>query len=228
MLRQQVTFARIVQRAGIMPQKKTVHYMAVAALAMSVTACGPIPVGGSSPEQWARAWDKCLTFRNGDSPRRASYVTENRELSIEIDAPTDQVWDFYSEPLNHRELQPLVLESVEHNRYLDGNGNTVIEYSALEDVPLGPFTLRNAVHAIQVVDRDSTQYTVDTCSAFNIMLHLENTVEDLGGDTTRVTENIEFFASGSTIDLTVREGISAHEGTLSTLKRLMEMVITEL
>ncbi len=191
-------------------------------LASIFTACSerPIQLAGSSQIDWQTAWDSCNTFQSTTHLLKDLYRTETHTLTVDIHHPIHKVWPFFSDIRNHQQLHPLLQKIVVHDTHLNENGLAIVEFTAVEDILLAGLTLRTPVHAIQTVDNTRTTYTMDSCSAFNIILHTTDSLVAIDDSTTRITETIVFFAPIPLMKLTVSEGLKAHQATFDRLSTL--------
>jgi len=173
--------------------------------------------------KWQRQWELAAFL---DTLPLPFFQTQQKSvdvsLSVDIAADTDAVFAFLSDIRNHDQLQPFVREIIVHNSYQNELGNEIIEFTAIEDIPIGVFTIPNAVYAKQEIHVNDRFYESDTYSFPHIKLHVRDDVIAIGEGQTRINETIHFTAHEKLIDFTVSEGTRAHQETLDTLKSLME------
>jgi hypothetical protein len=190
-------------------------------LAFSLMGCTP-----KNEDQYAASWQSAFRFKafyeTNIAPKSETRVTEVRELSIVIERSIDDVFNFFSFIPNHVQLQPQLAAFYVHNTYQNESGHEVMEFTAVENVPLGSLTVETLVHARQVVNQDEYYYETETWTAPSIALLTRDTFTDLGDGRTLITERIEFSTSKTLIGTTVEGGLSAHQTTLENLKVLME------
>ncbi|MEU4830891.1 SRPBCC family protein [Streptosporangium sp. NPDC023615] len=172
--------------------------------------------------RWQAAWDtyrfyECLT---APLPITGRSRVE-RDISIDIDAPAEQVFDAYSDIENHLGIHPFLRRVLTHRDRTE-NGVRLVDLTAVEDVPVAGVPVSSETHAQQRLHRDELFYETDTWTLPNVVTHQRISFEDLGDGRTRVTEHLVFEASVLLIDFTVTNGVSSHRRTQAGLKEAIE------
>ncbi|MFI6512502.1 SRPBCC family protein [Streptosporangium sp. NPDC050855] len=172
--------------------------------------------------RWQVAWDtyrfyECLTAPLPVTGRSRA----ERDISIEIDAPVQHVFDVYSDIENHLGIHPFLRRVITHRDRTE-NGVRLVDFTAVEDVPVAGVPVTSETHAQQRLHRDALFYETDTWTLPNVVTHQKIVFEDLGQGRTRVTEHLVFEASVLLIDFTVTNGVSSHQRTQAGLKEAIE------
>ncbi|GAA5057702.1 hypothetical protein HNP84_000543 [Thermocatellispora tengchongensis] len=171
---------------------------------------------------WQVAWD---TYRFYE------WVTEplpwdgrsrvSRDISIDIDAPVQRVFDAYSDVNNHIGMHSFLKRIVTHKDWTEG-ATRYVNFTAIEDIPVAGVPVTSRTHAQQRIHRDELYYETDTWTLPNVVTHQRIVFQDLGGGRTRVTEHLTFEASVLLIDFTVTNGVASHQATQAGLKAAIE------
>lgn len=139
-----------------------------------------------------------------------------RELSIDIDAPREIVFDVYSNVYNALGRHSFLREIVPIRC-----GAHHFDFTAIEDVPLGPVVLALRTVSRQVFSRPSS-YTADTYDQPETITHQTITFSELSPGSTRVVESLTFESSPLLINTAVNGGIEAHTAVQQSLKASIE------
>lgn len=172
---------------------------------------------------WQLAWDTYRFYEKLTAPlpwTGRSQVT--RDISIDINAPIDRVFDAYSNVNNHIGMHSFLKRVVTHADYTTG-GVRYVNFTAIEEIPVVagvPVTSRT--HAQQRIHRDAHYYETDSWTLPNVVTHQKIVFTALGDGATRVTEHLTFEASILLIDFTVTNGVASHQATQAGLKTAIE------
>ncbi|MEV4524628.1 SRPBCC family protein [Streptosporangium sp. NPDC049304] len=172
--------------------------------------------------QWQIAWNtyrfyECLTAPLPITGRGQA----KRDVSIEIDAPVEHVFDAYSNINNHLGAHSFLQRVVTHADWTDA-GTRYVNLTAVENIPVAGLPVTVNTHAQQRVHRDALYYETDTWTLPNVVTHQKIIFHDLGDGRTRVTEHLTFEASVLLLDFTVTNGVSSHQATQAGLKAAIE------
>ncbi|MEU8385961.1 SRPBCC family protein [Streptosporangium sp. NPDC048865] len=172
--------------------------------------------------QWQVAWDTYRFYECLTAPLPITGRSQvKRDISIEIDAPVQHVFDAYSNINNHLGMHSFLKRVVTHADWTDA-GTRYVNFTAVEDIPVAGLPVTSNTHAQQRIHRDDLYYETDTWTLPNVVTHQRIVFEDLGDGRTRVTEHLTFEASVLLIDFTVTNGVSSHQATQAGLKAAIE------
>ncbi|MGC5010193.1 SRPBCC family protein [Streptosporangium sp. DT93] len=172
--------------------------------------------------RWQAAWNtyRFYEFLTAPLPITGRSRVE-RDISIEINAPVEHVFDAYSDFENHLGIHPFLRQVITHRDRTE-NGVRLVDLTAVEDVPIAGLPVSSETHAQQRLHRDELFYETDSWTLPNVVTHQRISFEDLGQGRTRVTEHLVFEASILLIDFTVTNGVSSHQQTQAGLKEAIE------
>ncbi|WP_153347798.1 SRPBCC family protein [Nocardia aurantia] len=143
------------------------------------------------------------------------------DLPITIAAPRDEVWAVYSDIRNDIGRHPFLKDVVTH-RSCEEDGVRVIDFTALEDIPMGPVTFPGHTQAQQRIHAAEHYYTSDSWDVPDITTHQRITFTDNGDGTTTVDERLTFLADPALIRFTADNGTASHRAYQLALKRDIE------
>ncbi|GII56690.1 hypothetical protein Pth03_50790 [Planotetraspora thailandica] len=186
------------------------------------------PVHAETPEtdaqlaaEWQAAWDFYKFYECATAPLPVTGRKQvSRDISIDIDAPIEHVFEVYSNVNNHVGLHSFLKRMVTHKDWTEA-GTHYIDFTAIEEIPVAGVPVTSKTHAQQRIHPDGFSYETDSWSLPNVVTHQTIVFQDLG-DTTRVTEHLTFEASVLLIDFTVTNGVSSHQETQEGLKQAIE------
>ncbi|MEE6135946.1 SRPBCC family protein [Mycobacterium sp. 050128] len=146
-------------------------------------------------------------------------VHADRTLSELVPAPPDAVRDYYVDLNNIKLVHPLIVsvETVSRSETQDGYQQT---YRVVDQIPLGPLTLRTTYQArLRVPVRGDVLTEADQSPGVRLRATVSFDPVDGG---TRITERIGFTAPRLLAGVTVREGVKAHIKMLAGIRRHFE------
>ncbi|MCX4091749.1 hypothetical protein [Nocardia sp. alder85J] len=192
------------------------------ALSSPVAHAEPAPscsesANGYTPE-WQASWSIYEAEQGDSSDGRASVEAD---LPITIAAGLDKVWAVYSDIRNDIGRHPFLKDVITH-RTCDEDGVRVTDFTALEDIPMGPVTFPGHTQAQQRVHAAEHYYTSDSWDVPNITTHQRITFTDNGDGTTTVDERLTFLADPALIQFTADNGTASHRAYQLALKRDIE------
>jgi len=207
-MRKRGSWARIAALAALLPM----------ALPLAGTAAAPALAAARSftaTVYWDATWAQ---FQVVDALplRAAGLVQETRELSIDIAAPRETVFDLYSN-VYHALGRHSYLREILAIRC----GPDHFDFTAIEDVPLGPVVLPLRTVSRQVFRRPES-YTADTYDRPMTITHQTIRFTALSPTLTRVVETLVFESSPLLIGLAVSGGVEAHTAVQQSLKAAIE------
>jgi hypothetical protein len=171
--------------------------------------------------EWKAAWDFYKFYECATAPLPLTGRSQvSRDISIDIDAPIEHVFEVYSNVNNHVGLHSFLKRVVTHKDWTEA-GTRYINFTAIEEIPVAGVPVTSKTHAQQRIHHDGFFYETDSWSLPNVVTHQKIVFQDLG-DTTRVTEHLTFEASMLLIDFTVTNGVSSHQETQAGLKQAIE------
>ncbi|MDP9869486.1 MULTISPECIES: SRPBCC family protein [Streptosporangium] len=172
--------------------------------------------------EWQAAWDTYRFYDSAPPPSPGSGQSrEKAMISVEIDAPVEQVFDKYSNINNHIGMHSFLKRVVTHNDRLQA-GTRYIDFTAIEEIPYEGAIVTSKTHAQQRIDRAALKYETDTWSLPGVVTHQKIVFEEVDGGKTRVTEQLVFDADTSLIDFVVTNGVASHQATQAALKQAIE------
>ncbi|WTZ51934.1 hypothetical protein OG716_07750 [Nocardia sp. NBC_01388] len=203
-------------------------FMMGCALAVACTSVGlPVAHADIAPScieydngykaEWQASW-AVYQAEQGQPDSRSSAVVD---LPITIAAPFQKVWDVYSNLNNDLGRHPFMRELITH-RTCDDGGVQVSDFTALDDIPMGPITFPGHTQAEQRVHAAQHYYESDSWDIPNVTTHQLITFTDNGDGTTTVNEHITFLADAALIQFTADNGASSHRTYQAALKRDIE------
>ena len=146
----------------------------------------------------------------------AGLVSMTRELSIDINAPRETVFDIYSNVYNalgrHSFLQQIIAIRCGANHF---------DFTAIENVPFSGVVLPLRTVSRQVFHRPDF-YTADTYDRPMTITHQTITFTALSPTVTRVVESLTFESSPLLISTAVSGGVEAHTAVQLSLKAAIE------
>ncbi|WSJ13312.1 hypothetical protein OG326_27405 [Nocardia sp. NBC_01327] len=205
-------------------------FMMGCALAVACTSVGlPVAHADTAPTpscvdsdngykaEWQASW-AVYQAEEGKPDARSSVVVD---LPITISAPLPKVWSVYSNLHNDLGRHPFLKDEIVHRTCDDGSAQ-VVDFTALEDIPMGPITFPGHTQAEQRIHAAEHYYTSDSWDIPNITTHQLITFTDNGDGTTTVNEHITFLADPALIQFTADNGASSHRAYQAALKRDIE------
>ncbi|MFI6454410.1 SRPBCC family protein [Streptosporangium amethystogenes] len=172
--------------------------------------------------QWQIAWDTYRFYEFLTAPLPITGRKQvTRDVSIEINAPVEHVFDAYSNINNHLGMHSFLKRVVTHADWNEP-GTRYVNFTAVEEIPVAGLPVTSNTHAQQRVHRDDLYYETDSWTLPNVVTHQKIVFTDLDGGRTRVTEHLTFEASILLIDFTVTNGVSSHQATQAGLKAAIE------
>lgn len=164
---------------------------------------------------WDIAWTE-YEIINAMPLDQSGLVRERRDLPIVINAPRETVFDIYSNVYNalglHLYLNDII--AIHCDKYH-------FDFTAIEDVPLGPVVLPLKTVARQRFLRPY-YYTSDTFDRPETITHQWITFQELSPTSTKVVEHLTFEALPLFIYTTVNDGVDAHKAVQEGLKAKIE------
>jgi len=171
---------------------------------------------------WRTSWEVYRFWQVGTAPLPwTGRRRVERTLTIDIATPRDHVFDVYSDVNNHIGRHPFLQRVITHEDYVR-DGIHVVNFTAIENVPIAGVPVPTPTYAHQEHFEDAYVYTTDTWTAPNVVTHQRTTFQDLGNGRTRITESMMFEADILLIDFTVTNGVSAHQATMQSFKAAFE------
>lgn len=171
---------------------------------------------------WRAAWTTYRFFEIGTAPLPwTGRKRVERTISIDIAAPRQHVYDVYSDVNNHIGHHAFLQRVITHEDYVR-DGVHVVNFTAIENVPIAGVPVPTPTYAHQELYDDAYFYDTDTWTAPNVVTHQRATFTDLGGGRTRITESLMFEADLLLIDFTVTNGVAAHQATMQSMKAAFE------
>jgi hypothetical protein len=174
--------------------------------------------------EWQFAWDFYKFYQVLTNPLPITGRSSvSRDISIDINAPRQHVFDVYSNFNNHIGRAAFLVRNVYHKVWTTG-GVQYNNLTAIEDIPLPVVGIvtSDKTHAQQRIHLNEFFYETDSWTLPNVVTHQKIVFDDLGGGVTRVTEHLTFEASIALIDYTVTNGVSSHQQTQAGLKAAIE------
>ncbi|MRH88359.1 hypothetical protein GFY24_13045 [Nocardia sp. SYP-A9097] len=168
--------------------------------------------------EWQASWAIYQAEQGNSTDSRSSIVVD---LPITIAAPLQQVWSVYSNLHNDIGRHPFLKDVITH-RTCDDAGTQVSDFTALEDIPMGPITFPGHTQAEQRLHPAEHYYTSDSWDIPNITTHQLITFIDNGDGTTTVNEHITFLADPTLLQFTADNGAASHRAYQAALKRDIE------
>ncbi|MFE3189962.1 hypothetical protein ACFXHA_13205 [Nocardia sp. NPDC059240] len=205
------------------------YALAVACAAMASPAAGPgVARADEAPScveyengyklEWQASW--AIFEAEQQNPADGRAVTEV-DLPIIIAAPLDKVWDVYSDVSKGIGRHSFLKDVIMH-RTCDADGVEIRDFTALEDIPMGPVTFPGHTQAEQRLHPDEHYYTSDSWDVPNVTTHQLITFTDNGDGTTTVNEHLQFIADAALIDFTATNGVAAHMASQHAVKADIE------
>lgn len=142
--------------------------------------------------------------------------------TIHIQAEATAVYAHLANIANHPGLQPLVVETQEIQRGLDGKGHTVIDFFSIELFRfLGIFAYRNKIRVkmIQIPEENLIIHEVNSFPNIRLVSRTTFQAEEGG---TAVTETIHINTPNLVANFVQKTADSAHDTLLKNLKRRLE------
>ncbi|AYF77269.1 hypothetical protein D7D52_29470 [Nocardia yunnanensis] len=168
--------------------------------------------------EWQASWAIYEAEQQNPADGRAvSYA----ELPVTIAAPLDKVWSVYTDVRNGIGRHSFLKDVIVH-RVCDADGDRVTNFTALEDIPMGPVTFPGHTQAEQRLHPDEHYYTADSWDVPNVTTHQLITFTDNGDGTTTVDEQLTFVADQALIDFTATNGVAAHWASQQAVKEDIE------
>jgi hypothetical protein len=174
--------------------------------------------------EWQYAWDFYKFYQVLTNPLPITGRSSvSQDISIDINAPRQHVFDVYSNFNNHLGRAAFLVRNVYHSVTVAG-GIQTNDLTAIEDIPLPVVGIvtSDKTHAQQRIHLNDYYYETDSWTLPNVVTHQKIVFDDLGGGVTRVTEHLTFEASILLIDYTVTNGVSSHQQTQAGLKAAIE------
>lgn len=203
-------------------------YLVGCALALTFATGSPVAQADSAPlctdtpnaytAEWQSGWAAYEAAQGSSSSGQSSRTVD---LPITIDAPLDKVWTVYSNLRNDIGRHPFLQDLITH-RTCTGNGTETIDFTALENVPMGSADYPAKTQAEQRRYPADHYYLSDSYDEPGVITHQKVTFTDNGDGTTSVNEHLTFIANPLLIDYTVDNGVSSHQAYQAALKRDIE------
>ncbi|MEW9532116.1 SRPBCC family protein [Microbispora sp. NPDC049125] len=172
--------------------------------------------------EWQAAWDFYKFYQVATAPLPYTGRSRvERDISIDIDAPREHVFEVYSNFDNHVGRHSFLQRIVTHKDWTDG-GVHYVNFTAIENIPIAGVPVTTKTHGQQRVHPDGFYYETDSWTLPNVVTHQKIVFTDLGDGRTRVTEHLMFEASVLLIDFTVTNGVASHQETQAGLKEAIE------
>ncbi|MVU76812.1 hypothetical protein GPX89_06065 [Nocardia sp. ET3-3] len=168
--------------------------------------------------EWQASWSVYEAEQQNPSDGRA--VTEV-DLPVTIGAPLDHVWSVYTDVRNGIGRHSFLKDVIVH-RTCDEDGVHTTDFTALEDIPMGPITFPGHTQAEQRLHPDEHYYTADSWDVPNVTTHQVITFTDNGDGTTTVNEHLTFIADQALIDFSADNGVAAHRASQDAVKTDIE------
>ncbi|MEU1427518.1 hypothetical protein ABZ412_10630 [Nocardia sp. NPDC005746] len=204
-------------------------YLVGCAMALSFAATGsPVAQADSAPTctdtpnsytaGWQTGWASYQAAEKSGSSGSASRTVD---LPITINAPIDKVWTVYSNLRNDIGRHPFLKDIITHRTCSDGV-STTIDFTALENVPMGSVDYPAKTQAEQRLFPADQYYLTDSYDTPGVITHQKVTFTDNGNGTTAVNEHITFSCNPLLLNFTVTNGVSSHQAYQAALKRDIE------
>ncbi|WP_433591396.1 hypothetical protein [Nocardia sp. CA-145437] len=204
-------------------------YLVGCAMALSFAATGsPVAQADSAPTctdtpnsytaGWQTGWASYQAAEKSGSSGSASRTVD---LPITINAPIDKVWTVYSNLRNDIGRHPFLKDIITHRTCSDGV-STTIDFTALENVPMGSVDYPAKTQAEQRLFPADRYYLTDSYDTPGVITHQKVTFTDNGNGTTAVNEHITFSCNPLLLNFTVSNGVSSHQAYQAALKRDIE------
>ncbi|WP_405498457.1 hypothetical protein [Nocardia sp. NBC_00511] len=204
------------------------YALAIACATMGSPAAGSPAARADAPScieydnayklEWQASWAVYQAGQQNPDDGRSSIVVD---LPITIDAPLDKVWSVYSDLQNDLGRHPFLKGLVTHRTCDDGDFQ-VIDFTALEDIPMGPITYPGHTEAEQRINEAEHYYTSESWDLPNVTTHQLITFTDNGDGSTTVNEHITFVADAALIQFTADNGADSHRAYQNALKADIE------
>ncbi|WP_248963608.1 hypothetical protein [Sphaerisporangium perillae] len=210
--------------------KQLVRFLTAQLLAAALLLTAfPGPARADTPEtdaqlaaEWQAAWDFYRFYEVATAPLPYTGRSRaERDISIEINAPIEHVFEVYSNFANHIGRHSFLKRIVTHKDWTEA-GTRYLNFTAIEEIPVAGVPVTSKTHGQQRIHPDGFYYETDSWSLPNIVTHQKIVFEDLGNGRTRVTEHLLFEAGILLIDFTVENGVAAHQETQAGLKEAIE------
>ncbi|RCG21003.1 hypothetical protein DQ384_37065 [Sphaerisporangium album] len=171
--------------------------------------------------QWQAAWDTYRFYDTAPPLPESGRSRETAEISIQIDAPVQRVFEKYSNINNHVGRHSFLKRVVTHKDWCRYD-TRYVNFTAIEEIPYEGAIVTNKTHAQQRIHQEDLYYETDTWSLPGVVTHQKILFKRLPGGKTQVTERLTFDADTSLIEFVVTNGVASHEQTQLGLKEAIE------
>ncbi|MFI1917131.1 hypothetical protein [Nocardia sp. NPDC020380] len=196
--------------------------LALAVVGAPVSHADTAPVctetGNSYTAGWQSDWAAYEAAEQNPADTRSRQTVD---LPITIAAPFEKVWTVYSNLRNDLGRHPFMKDMINHRTCTDADSET-IDFTALDNIPVGPFSYPALTQAEQRIYPAEHYYLSDSWDQPGVTTHQKITFTDNGDGTTTVNEHITFVANPLLIAFTVDNGSSSHREYQAALKRDIE------
>jgi uncharacterized membrane protein len=179
------------------------------------------PTDAELAAEWQEAWDTHKFYKNVPPAPGSGVSRASQSISIEINAPAQQVFKKYSDFNNHIGRAAFLKRVATHKEWTKA-GVRYRNLTAIEDVPFEGQIVSLHTHAQQRLHLSKLFYETDTWSLPGVVTHQKIVFKKLGPQKTKVTEHLTFDAPDELIDFTVANGVASHQQTQAALKQAIE------
>lgn len=167
------------------------------------------------------AYDAHTAAHPVDAPTHLARVS--RVLTIDVAAPADRVFAAWTNVAAHTKRHPLLRGVITHARTVDDDtGIEAHDFTAFEEVPLGPFVLPIETHAKSRLDSMHHRFSTITWDEPATITRQLVVVTAHANGTSTVSETLDFESDPMLISTVVDNGIAAHRALMLALKADLE------
>ncbi len=174
---------------------------------------------------WQTDWAAYQAAQQGSgsagSATGSADVSQSADLPITINAPIAHVFAAYSNLQNDIGRHPFLQAIYTHSTCSDGV-TTTIDFTALENIPMGSVTYPAQTEAQQNIVAGSYYYTTDSYDQPGVITHQKVTFVDNGNNTTSVNEHLTFITNPLLESFTVQNGVWSHQVCQAAIKAAIE------
>lgn len=199
----------------------------LALLCALATACATTPLPTDTAAVAARfqqafvAYDALTAAHPVDQPTRRARVS--RVLTIDVAASADRVFAAWTNVAAHTQRHPLLRGVITHGRTTDdASGIETHDFTAFEEVPLGPFVLPIETHAKSRLDSKHHRFSTITWDEPATITRQIVVVVAHADGTSSVSETLDFESDPMLISTVVDNGVAAHRALMRALKADLE------
>ncbi len=194
---------------------------------LAAMACATTPVPTDTAAVAAR-WQQAFVAYNAhtaahpvDQPTRRARVS--RVLTIDVAASADRVFAAWTNVAGHTKRHPLLRGVITHARTTDdATGIEAHDFTAFEEVPLGPFLLPIETHAKSRLDSMHHRFSTTTWDEPATITRQIVVVTAHADGSSTVSETLDFESDPMLISTVVDNGVAAHRALMLALKADLE------